>query len=44
MLTLEALETDLQIKQEEIDVAKEELDRLQKLEEEQYLAMKLRIQ
>ena len=44
MLTLEALETDLEIKQEEIDVAKEELDRLQKLEEEQYLAMKLRIQ
>jgi len=44
MLTLEALETDIEIKQGEIDVAKEELKRLQVLEEEQYEAMKLRIQ
>lgn len=44
MLTLEALETDLEIKQEEIDVAQEEYDRLKVLEEEQYEAMKLRIQ
>lgn len=44
MLTLEALETDLEIKQEEIEVAQEEYDRLKTLEEEQYEAMKLRIQ
>lgn len=44
MLTLEALETDLEIKQGEIDAAHEELERLQMLEEEQYEAMKLRIQ
>ena len=44
MLTLETLETDIEIKQDEINVAQEELERLQKLEEEQYEAMKLRIQ
>jgi cell wall-associated NlpC family hydrolase len=44
MLTLETLETDIEIKQDEINIAQEELERLQKLEEEQYEAMKLRIQ
>lgn len=44
MLTLEALETDLEIKQGEIEEAQAEYDRLKQLEEEQYEAMKLRIQ
>ena len=44
MLTLDTLETDIEIKQDEINIAQEELERLQKLEEEQYEAMKLRIQ
>ncbi len=44
MLTLEALETDLEIKQEEICAAQEEYDYFKALEEEQYKSMKLRIQ
>ena len=44
MLTLEALETDLEIKQEEITAAQEEYDYFKALEEEQYESMKLRIQ
>ena len=44
MLTLETLETDLEIKQEEITAAQEEYDYFKALEEEQYESMKLRIQ
>lgn len=44
MLTLEVLEADLETKQEEIDAAQAEYERLKALEEEQYEAMKLRIQ
>lgn len=44
MLTLELLEADLERKEEEITDAQAELERLQALEEEQYNAMKLRIQ
>lgn len=44
MLTLELLESDLEAKQEEIDAAQAEYDRMKELEEEQYEAMKLRIQ
>ena len=44
MLTLEVLETDLEIKQEEITAAQEEYDYFKALEEEQYESMKLRIQ
>lgn len=44
MLGLELLEADVEAKQEEIDAAQAEYDRLKKLEEQQYEAMKLRIQ
>ena len=44
MLTLELLEADLEAKEQEIEEAKEEFEQLKKLEEEQYQAMKLRIQ
>lgn len=44
MLTLELLESDLEEKQKDIDAAQEEYERLKALEEEQYEAMKLRIQ
>ena len=44
MLGLELLEADVEAKQEEIDAAQAEYDRLKELEEQQYAAMKLRIQ
>ncbi len=44
ILTLEVLEADLVRKQEEIDAAQQEYETYKKLEEEQYAAMKLRIQ
>lgn len=44
LLTLELLEADLERKQEEIDEAQAQYDQLKALEEEQYHAMKLRIQ
>ena len=44
LLTLEVLEADLQRKQEEIDAAQKEYEKFKQLEEEQYQAMKLRIQ
>ncbi len=44
MLGLELLEADLEAKQVEIDEAQAEYDRLKLLEEQQYEAMKLRIQ
>ena len=44
ILTLELLEADLERKEEEIADAQAEFDRLKTLEEEQYGAMKLRIQ
>lgn len=44
ILTLELLEADLERKQEEIDEAQAEYDAYKKLEEDQYEAMKLRIQ
>ena len=44
MLGLELLEADVEAKQEEIDEAQAEYERLKKLEEQQYAAMKLRIQ
>jgi len=44
ILTLELLETDLEKKQEEIDVAQAEYDKYKALEEKQYEAMKKRIQ
>ena len=44
MLTLEILEADLEAKQADIEEAQAEFDRLKALEEEQYAAMKMRIQ
>lgn len=44
MLGLELLEADLESKQIEIDKAQDEYERLKHLEEQQYEAMKLRIQ
>lgn len=44
MLGLEMLEADVEAKQEEIDAAQMEYDHLKALEEQQYAAMKLRIQ
>lgn len=44
LLTLEVLEADLKRKQEEIDEAQKEYEKFKQLEEEQYAAMKLRIQ
>ena len=44
LLTLEVLEADLKRKQEEIEAAQKEYEKFKKLEEQQYDAMKLRIQ
>ena len=44
MLTLEVLEADLEAKEADIEKAQAEYDRLKLLEEEQYAAMKMRIQ
>lgn len=44
LLTLEVLEVDLKRKQEEIEAAQKEYEKFKKLEEQQYDAMKLRIQ
>ena len=44
LLTLEVLEADLKKKQEEIDEAQKEYEKFKQLEEQQYDAMKLRIQ
>ena len=44
MLTLELLEADLEAKQADIEAAQEEYEEFKRLEEEQYTAMKLRIQ
>lgn len=44
MLTLEILEADLEAKQADIEKAQAEFDRLKALEDEQYAAMKMRIQ
>ena len=44
MLTLEVLEADLEAKKADIEKAQAEYDRLKLLEEEQYAAMKMRIQ
>ena len=44
MLTLEVLEADLEAKEADIEKAQAEYDRLKLLEEEQYEAMKMRIQ
>lgn len=44
ILTLELLDADLERKQEEINEAQAEYERFRELEEEQYEAMKLRIQ
>ena len=43
LLTLELLEADLERKQQEINEAQAEYDRVKKLEEDQYAAMKYRI-
>ncbi len=43
LLTLELLEADLERKQQEIDEAQAEYERVKKLEEDQYQAMKYRI-
>ena len=44
LLTLEVLEADLKRKQEEIDQAQKDYEKFKELEEQQYAAMKLRIQ
>ena len=44
LLTLEVLEADLKRKQEEIDEAQKEYEKFKEMEEQQYAAMKLRIQ
>ena len=44
ILTLEVLEADLEAKQADIEEAQAEYDRLKLMEEEQYAAMKMRIQ